>query len=217
MGASLENPLQPIALLISLFVLFAKWQEKPRLRVLLGKAPFSEGEDDTTRWRFAHISVENARAPRIVRWLTYRQTAQRTRLDLSFSAEDGTVPKFSFEGRWSANPEPYQERLIDGQVQKGFDPWLVHMGRFKDITSGDTPDEVAVAVKAEGETDCYGFTNESYYGHHWRVPEYRLPVGTYRITATAISGEVRSDSQEFLLHNDGPSLSDLWLDTPKRR
>ena len=82
---------------------------------------------------------------------------------------------------------------------------------------GVTPEQVAVAVKVDGEADCYGFTSKSYYGDHWRLPEYRLPLGTYRVTATAISGEVRSDSQEFLLHNDGTSLSDLWLDVPKRR
>jgi hypothetical protein len=77
--------------------------------------------------------------------------------------------------------------------------------------------DVAVAVKVEGDADCFGFTNESYEaGNVWRKSEYRLPMGHYIVKARASSGEIQSDTVRFVLRNDGPSLTDLWLDVPKQ-
>jgi hypothetical protein len=75
-----------------------------------------------------------------------------------------------------------------------------------------------VALKIEGDEDCYGFANESYAaGAVWRQPDYRLPRGAHRIVAQAVSGEIRSNSAAFILRNDGPNRSDLWIDVPRRR
>ena len=211
-----------VALCVALFALFAKWQEKPRLRVVLPKDNHVMGQDAQSAWRFVHVAVENPRLNPIVARLTYRQAAQDTRLQLEYSASDGSLPKFGFDGRWSGNPEPVQMRVVNGQLQLVFDPWLVHTGRFKAIVSGAGWEAVALAVKVQGDDDCYGFTNESYQidpsndKDHWRLSKYRLPKGTYRVTATAVSGEVRSKPEVFVLHNDGPDRTDLWLDIPRR-
>lgn len=211
-----KSALPFLAFTISAFALYAKWQEKPRLRVRLSANAYSEGENGGQRWRFAHVIVENPPAPRLVSWLTYRQPARNVRVELAYLSADGSLAKFRFEGRWSANPEPVQKRLVDGKQQSLFDPWLVQVGRYRDIAAG-TAEDVAVGLKIEGDPECYGFTNESYRaGNAWRVPEYRLPVGTHRVEATAVSSEVRSKTAKFVLRNDGPSLSDLWLDVPKR-
>lgn len=206
-----------VALAISLFALFAKWQEKPRLNVFLADRWFSEGGRGNVKWRFVHVTVSNPPAPWWLRWFTYRQPARNTVLHLRYSVPGGTGSKFEYAGRWSGNPEPYQERLVNGQVQQVFDPWLIHMGRFKDMSAGGSLEEVAVAIKIDGDSDCFGFTNESYQGNYFRLPQYRLPTGSYVVTATATSGDFQSDPVRFILHNDGRALTDLWMDVPETR
>ncbi|MHB1160082.1 MAG: hypothetical protein ACYC3V_07110 [Chloroflexota bacterium] len=206
-----------VALAISLFALFAKWQEKPRLKIFLRDNSHADGSRNGVQWRFVHLTVENPRVPAIVGWFTYRQPARTTRLELGYSMIDGNREKFHFDGRWSGNPQPVQLRLINGKPQELFDPWLVFQGRFKDIVSGGSLEDVAIAVKLKGQDDCYGFTNESYEcpKPFWQLGEYRLPRGIITVTARAVSGEVTSKTTRFLLHNDGPALTDLWLDVPK--
>lgn len=204
-----------VAVGLSLFALYAKWQEKPRLNIRLKPSFQAEGGNGGMRWRFVHLAVQNPRSSRPVRWLTYRQPARGVRLELQYFAENGSLPKFEFEGRWSGNPQPYQEKLVNGEIQKQFDPWLVQMGRYRDVAAG-AEEDVAVAIKVGGDADCFGFTNESYLGANaFRLDEYRLPTGAYRVVATAVSGELRSSPAAFLLHNDGKALTDLWLDTPR--
>src|SRR5450756_1446621 len=106
------NWLAIIAFLVSLYALIAKWQEKPRLRVFLSEKPYAEGSSERAKWRFVHLTVENPAASRFVRWLTYRQSARNTHLELSYATLDGITPKFSFDGRWSGNPEPEQPRVV---------------------------------------------------------------------------------------------------------
>src|SRR4051794_11243473 len=113
-----------IAFAISLYTLAAKWLEKPRLRIGLG--PVVDDNPAGIQLRFVHLSVENPRMPVLWRWLTYRQPARGTRLELAFFAEGGTRPKFAFDGRWTANPAPIQQRWVGGRRQEVFDEWLVH-------------------------------------------------------------------------------------------
>ncbi len=202
-----------IALAISLFALWAKWEEKPRLHIRLNDNYWV----DDGGMRLVHLYVSNPSVHPLVGKLTYRQTAQKTLLQLEYSDYDGIKPKFSFEGRWSSNPAPRQFRLVNGERHEIFDPWLVQRGRFLDIVSDSKPEPVAIAVKFEGEEDCYGFTNESYEPNHLRDAKRKLPKGKYIVTATAISGEVSSEPVQFLLHNDGTSHSDLWLDIPRNQ
>ncbi len=214
----LRDWLPYIALGVSLFALYAKWQEKPRLRVFLADRWMSEGGNGNAKWRFVHVAVSNPGAPWWLRWFTYRQSARNTVLQLRYSVPGGTGSKFELAGRWSGNPEPYQEKMVNSQVQRLFDPWLVHMGRFKDVVAEGSLEEVAIAVKIQGDDDAFGFTNESYNSdNYFRLPQYRLTKGSYVVTATAASGDVQSDPVRFVLHNDGPALTDLWLDIPKTK
>lgn len=207
-----------VALAIALYALYAKWEEKPSLKVFLRKEYFADGPRDERRWRFVHVTVANQPVRRWISWLTCRQTAENTRLELEYYDTGGTNPKFHFDGRWSGNKEPAQNRLVNGNIERVFDPWMIYQGRFRHVISGGSLEDVAVAVKIAGEDDCYGFTNESYdLGvTFWKREDYRLPKGRFIVRATAMCGQVRSKTEEFLLHNDGPSLTDLWLDKPAK-
>jgi hypothetical protein len=63
---------------------------------------------------------------------------------------------------------------------------------------------LAVAVKLEGEDDCFLFTNESYLFPRWSNPEWRLGAGKHRlrVTVTYESGRAQMD---FWLNNGGRS------------
>jgi hypothetical protein len=176
--------------------LAAKWQEKPQLRVKLDsdvKARYSDGTDAEGPFCFAHIVVQNPPIPRVFRFLTYRQPARRVRLRLQYFTQGGSHPKFGFDARWSENLAPVRRLRVDGVERVEFDDYRIHLGRHLDIASGEHSEPVAVALKQEGDADCYGFTNESYEGSVGRRrPEYRLAPGTYRIVATATSGDVQS-------------------------
>ena len=197
--------------------LWAKFMEKPQLKVQLGNTHDDGGRTpDDPRLRLVHVEVVNPPIPRLLRWLTYRQSAQRVRLKVSYTPILGTKPKYSVEGRWTANPEPIEAPHVRGEKVLVFHPWLVYTGRFIDIASGDRGEEALVVIKRDGEEDCFVFDNEAYFPHGVD-PQKRLPKGTYRVTVTAIAGAVQSKPTEFLLFNEGPALEDLRLDIPNKK
>lgn len=72
---------------------------------------------------------------------------------------------------------------------------------------------LSVAVKFEGETDCYIFTNESYpFG--WRHPNLRLAQGRYWVRVT-LHYEGDFSRTLFQLQNAGPSCNDLRIKEPR--
>jgi hypothetical protein len=213
-----------VGVFIALFTLAAKWQQRPQLLVRLDsnvKRRHSTGTDAKGPFRFAHVIVQNTPntpIPGVFKLLTYRQPARRVRLKLEYFAVDGTYPKFSFDARWSENLAPVRTLRIDGAERVEFDAYRTHTGRYLDISSGEYSEPVAVALKQQGDKDCFGFTNERYEGGvARRRPEWRLPLGSHKIIATAVAGDVQSEPTEFILHNDGPDPTDLWIDQPSAR
>ena len=45
---------------------------------------------------------------------------------------------------------------------------------------------IALAVKYEGQPECYIFSNESYLHHAWSNPAWRLNSGKYRVLITVL-------------------------------
>jgi len=217
-GGRAVEVLSRLGVFIALFSLAAKWQEKPQLLVKLDSDPqarYSEGADDEGPFRFVHVVVQNPPIPRVFKFLTSRQPARRVRLKLQYFAVGGTHPKFTFDARWSENLAPLRTLRVNGEERVEFDSYRIHTGRYLDIASGEHSEPVAVALKQEGDDNCFGYTNETYEGGvARRRSEWRLPLGNYKIVATAVAGDVQSEPAEFILHNDGPSLTDLWIDEP---
>ena len=67
-----------------------------------------------------------------------------------------------------------------------------------------------MAVKFEGERDCYIFSNESYLSPGWRNPSWRLGIGIYRVRVTLFY-EAGCLEEYFELCNLGNSRDDLEL------
>jgi hypothetical protein len=69
-----------------------------------------------------------------------------------------------------------------------------------------------IAIKYEGDPDCYIFTNESYRPEHngGRNFNWRLTQGRYRVRVT-VYYECGYVQRDFELSNDGTSRDDVDL------
>jgi hypothetical protein len=81
---------------------------------------------------------------------------------------------------------------------------------------GHFDEPMSIAVKFEGELECYIFSNESYYFPKWQNPAWRLDSGRYRVRVTVYYERGRVE-KDFELRNDGPSRDQVrlhpWLTT----
>lgn len=71
-------------------------------------------------------------------------------------------------------------------------------------------ERIGVLLKHEGDSDCYLFSNESYYFHAWKNPAWRLPEGRYRLRVTVLH-ENGESSADLKLENSGRSRNDVRL------
>jgi hypothetical protein len=60
---------------------------------------------------------------------------------------------------------------------------------------------VSLAVKFEGQSECYIFSNESYLHPAWSNPAWRLSPGVYRVDVTVFYGRGLA-KRAFTLRNE---------------
>jgi len=75
---------------------------------------------------------------------------------------------------------------------------------------GHSEEPIPVAMKFEGEPDCYIFSNESYCFPLRQNPSWRIPPGLYRLRVT-VNYEYGRAEEDFKLSNEGPALDDVHL------
>jgi hypothetical protein len=102
-------------------------------------------------------------------------------------------------GRWSSSPELLQKIAI--QTPKEVividipDLTKLPYGRRLDLIPG-RKEPICIAVKFDGEEECYIFSNESYLvapspHTRWRYPPWKLGKGIYYIVITIVSGNIQ--------------------------
>lgn len=172
---------------------------------------------DTNRFRgqspgnppheFYHVRVLNLPA----RWpLLGRRPAWACSATLEVFREEASPAIISdVYARWTSQPEPLLPVVAQGQVGNVLDPARIMQARRMDV-HGHHEELVSVAVKFEGEPDCYIFTNESYVFPKWQNPAWRLPAGRYRLRVTVLYDRGRTQ-KEFELRNDGLSRDDVRM------
>jgi hypothetical protein len=90
------------------------------------------------------------------------------------------------------------------------DPSRVVATSRMDIYPGET-ETLDVAVRFEGDIDCYGWNNEAYLHPDRRNPAWRLPASRYLVKASIVtSGDTWINA--FRLANDVVRLDDLRLE-----
>lgn len=190
-----------IGFLASLCAAFGfEWLRKPSLRVGVGSVSDHPGG----AYRFVHIDVANVGLlPRLLR----ARPASLCRASLTFcDAVTGTA-RFTLEGRWSSRREP----LIYLPGQAPFpDPGAALTGHRETIVQGDPPHSIVVAIKHEGDVNCYGFNDRSYLSEGGRNPEWALPEGRYLVRCE-VAFEEGDAATDFLLGNRGEHRDGLAL------
>lgn len=158
---------------------------RPRLVVRAGE--WSPRED--LPWEFVVIGVANEPLTGFLGHLFTRQSAEGCEVSLTFTRE-GIIkpPIYRLPARWSGHPEPY--RLTPAGVSGGqprlvpmFDHALVPPSYRWDVAPTGRPEEVAVAVRRDGE--AHAFSAESYAYDRWRKGEWKLEPGNYQVAVRA--------------------------------
>src|SRR5439155_23103049 len=122
---------------------------------------------------------------------------------LSILSADGTsilIPPIA--ARWTSTPEPLTRFLHGDQLVPVVDFEKVLAGRRIDIFSHEDQ-LMPIVIKHEGHSECYVFTNESYYHPPLNAnPDWQLGLGKHRLRVT-VHYERGNDSFDFCIHNFG--------------
>jgi hypothetical protein len=170
----------------------------PHLNLEIGQT--ADGTYQHGRFRFVHVRVVN-QGWSIWRW-QIRRPATMCRASVSFGDLGSTVPRLTLDGRWTSRPEPVHQ----GAINLG-EALTVHR---EHLVPGDDPIEIAIAIKKEGVTDCFGFNNRSYLYPDWSNPEWALEPDTYWVRVVITAAEARTQ-RTFHLVNTGTASTGLHL------
>lgn len=174
---------------------------RPILGVAVGEPmPAAQGR------RFVHVRVSNRSQIWFLQTLAPRLPAHMCRAWVRiYPVQLGGNASITFEGRWANQREPGQ------YVAAGLlpDPGLILVPHREDILAGDSA-MLVVAVKFNGELECFGFNNENYLVPNQRPPDRQVGQGVSRIVVRVAAGDLVRIA-EFELQNPGPMVNDFAL------
>jgi hypothetical protein len=191
-----------------IIVLLYERGTRPLLKVLpadLSRAQFTNPSQ--TRGEFYHVKVQNQPAM----WpLTSRRPAWSCKVTLEIldSVGNRTLAE-PIIAKWASQPEPLLPGNDRGNIIRLFDPARLMAARKIDVYNHDDQ-HLSVAIKYEGQDDCYLFSNESYLYQDLMNPAWRLARGKYRLRVT-VYYEREPSIQDFWLRNEGATLNDFIL------
>lgn len=181
---------------------------RPYLGVLLDDSPCARGQlPNQPPHGFYHLKVRNEPPC----WpLPGRRPAWSCKVALQILDPDGNLTLAeSVIGRWTEHPEPLIRVIDRGNVWDLFDPARAVAARKIDVHNHDDQ-RFPAALKFEGSSDCYLFSNESYSHPTRQNPAWRLDQGTHHLRVT-VYYEGGPCIANFWLQNTGTSLDDLRL------
>jgi len=198
-------------------ILTAMWVEylrRPSLSLAIEEPPLDRpavtGRGTSRNLR---LRLRNKSLPWILRWIQ-RAAALQCRGEITFHhLDDGQdVLGRAMPVRWVNSPEPVAPQIYDlQQHQPQF--YIVDFSRGSgesriDVYPGEE-EMLDVAVRFQGEADCYGWNNEV-YGNNWRTPRWRLPRGRYLVKVVVTSSGQKC-ADVFRMVNDVEQLTDFRL------
>lgn len=202
--------------IVAIFITIAiESQRKPRLELHHADhhdSIFPPGRP-ATDVRFLALELYNKPLPWIFRWMS-RNAALQCHGFITFHHLDGQdVFGRAMPVRWSGSPEPVpiHFQINNTQVLIADPAKLSQISRI-DVYPGESQ-RLDVAAKFDGDEECYGWSNESYFSNPvWRNPDWRLPPGRYLANVTVISSGEKVQ-RFFRLINDVPR-TDTRLERP---
>lgn len=178
----------------------------PRPRLVF--KPLRTETPDPRGWKFVHIEVSNQRAPWYLRFRD--ATAYLCTAELEFrpdQAGENIFPPIS--ARWPRfQPQP----IASGAT---LDINAVLIPHRETIPPGEHA-FLDVAIKHQGDRQCYAFNNESYFyaDKTWRHPDRRLDAERIFVRALVYVAGKRHPSEWFILENRDASVASFALRLP---
>jgi len=184
-----------------------EYLRRPRLWFSIEKPPLdlpSPNEPSKMR-RHLRVNLHNRPLPIAMRWMQ-RAAALYCRGEITFYHLDDGQPVVdrAMPVRWVRTPEPVASQIIDPADPTKPKFFIVDFGKPVtesriDVYPGEE-EMLDIAVRFEGESDCFGWNNESYI-HNWRNAKWKLLRGRY-LVKVVISSSGEKCVGVFRLVND---------------
>lgn len=146
--------------------------------------------------------VRNVNRNKLKSFFIDNYTANNARAWISFIDIQTKTELLKINGRWTSTKEPVN--YTTGTVDIG-SALLVSR---ETIPPGEES-EISIALKQNGEKECFAFNNESYL-HAWKKPDFKLEEKRY-IVRVKISAEGRTWQKDFVLLNLGTTMKNFKL------
>jgi hypothetical protein len=191
--------MQPMEVVLSIFfgglitVLTAigvEYWRRPKLSLSIEDPPLDlPAPGGIGRRRNLRFKLRNAPLPSVARWMQ-RAAATQCRGEISFHYLNDGQDVFgkSMAVRCVSSPEPIASRIVNANNEIQY--FIQDFSRPNadsriDVYPGEE-ELLDVAVRFDGEEDCYGWNNESYF-NSWRTPRWKLPRGRYLVKVVITS------------------------------
>ena len=181
----------------------------PLIEISLDERPLAMGENpDVPRFAFYHIRIRNvpSKLP-----YTSRRPAWSSKATIEVFNIDGTrVITEPIYARWPSQPEPTTPAVAGNQSINLIDFARLMNARKVDIHAHED-EYISLAVKFEGQPECFIFSNESYLHNAWSNPAWRLNSGVYRVLVTVLYERGRAQ-RTFTLTNQRTARNSVEID-----
>lgn len=182
----------------------------PLVEISLDDRPLALGQyGNLPPLAFYHLKVRNlsSRLP-----LSSRKPAWSSKATIEVFNPDGTrAIAEPIHARWTSQPEPLIPAVAGDQSINLVDFARLMNARKVDIHAHED-EYISLAVKYEGQPECFIFSNESYlHPPAWSNPAWRLNSGKYRVLVTVFYGRGRAH-REFDLTNLRTARNSVEID-----
>jgi hypothetical protein len=195
-----------IILAMAIPVLFEQWK-KPDLDII---AMNEEGRG-AAQYKFVHLRVVN-KPHKIVQFIE-RNYANEARANITFIDKSSGNELFSMPCKWSGKPEPVE--LIYSPQAGGniyvLDVTKISEAESTNIAPGKDGEVLDVAIKHNGEIECYGFNAQSYAPQAqpgWKDPNKRISLPQCLLKVKVTSGDI-SKAKDFTLKNPDKAIENF--------
>lgn len=194
-----------------LTALVVEQARRPKLQLMMAAHTDAQFNNrPATRARFVHLKLVNRPSSGWTRWVP-RQIATQCHGTITFYYLNGqAVFDKDMPIRWASSREPIPSELrapgtlqITGLI---YDLSQLSLESWIDVPPGEGQ-TLNVAVRLDNDTDCYGWSNESYFSYpRWRNPDRKLTPGVYVVKVTVIAGGEKC-TEVLRLMNEGPMVN----------
>lgn len=182
---------------------------EPLIEIALDERPVTLGESPgVPPFAFYHLRIRNlpAKLPFASRKPAWSSKATIEVFDM-YGTRVITDPVYA---RWPSQPEPLAPSVVGNQAVNLPDFARLMNARKVDVHSHEE-EYISLAVKFDGQPECYIFSNESYLHQAWSNPTWRLNSGTYRVLVTVFYGRGCA-RRAFSLVNERIARNSIELD-----